>query len=300
MIGYKTMSIQNENNYNTKNDTMVNTENQTDNTELHGSEHTPTIYAERVTNIAGLNINNSFISSFFVLLVIITFSLLIKNKIKKIPSKIQIILEILIEKTLELCDNVTNNRKKTNQIFPIVISLFLFILINNWFGLLPGIGSIGFYENQAFVPFLRGGTADINTTLALALSSVIGANIFGIISIGGWNYFNKFINIKELVHGAKVIRKEPSSIIVSPIKFFVGILEIIGEFAKVTSLSFRLFGNIFAGEVLLASMAAIFAFVLPIPFIFLEVLVGFIQAFIFSMLVLVYFNIASEDHNTQH
>lgn len=174
--------------------------------------------------------------------------------------------------------------------------------MNNWLGLIPGIGSIGFIESgqgeAIFVPFLRGGTADLNTTLALALFAVIGSNIFGIFIVGGWKLFNKYINLKILAEIPRKIKKDPTVIIINPIKFFVGIIEIIGEVAKVASLSFRLFGNVFAGEVLLSSMAVIFAFVLPVPFMFLEVIVGLIQALIFAMLMLVYFTIASteEEH----
>jgi len=93
------------------------------------------------------------------------------------------------------------------------------------------------------------------------------------------------------------IRQEPTVVIVAPITFFVGLIEIIGEFAKVASLSFRLFGNVFAGEVLLASMAALVAYIVPIPFLFLEILVGVIQALIFSMLLVVYFTISATDHD---
>ncbi|MCG2700779.1 F0F1 ATP synthase subunit A, partial [Candidatus Parcubacteria bacterium] len=121
---------------------------------------------------------------------------------------------------------------------------------------------------------------------------------FGVVAIGLWNYFNKFINIKAFLEIPKKIRKDPSVLIVNPIKAFVGLIEIIGEAAKVASLSFRLFGNIFAGEVLLASMSAILAFGLPIPFMFLEIIVGLIQALIFAMLILAYLtmNTSVEEH----
>jgi F-type H+-transporting ATPase subunit a len=185
------------------------------------------------------------------------------------------------------------------QIFPIAICVFFFILLNNWLGLLP-IGGLGILEKSSeglsFVPFLRGGTADVNTTIALAIMTVIGANVFGIFSIGIWKTFNKYVNLKALGEIFTKIRKEPTILIVAPITFFVGIIEIIGEFAKVASLSFRLFGNVFAGEVLLASMATLVAYVVPIPFLFLEILVGVIQALIFSMLLVVYFTIGATDH----
>ena len=111
-----------------------------------------------------------------------------------------------------------------------------------------------------------------------------------------WKIFNKYVNIKALGGIVTKFRKDKNVIIVAPITFFVGILELIGEMAKVASLSFRLFGNVFAGEVLLASMGAIFLYILPTPFLFLEVFIGLIQALIFSLLATVYFTIASQDH----
>ena len=109
---------------------------------------------------------------------------------------------------------------------------------------------------------------------------------------------NKFINFKALIEIPKKVFKDPTILIVNPIKIFVGFIEIISELAKVASLSFRLFGNVFAGEVLLASMSAILAFGLPLPFLFLEILVGLIQALIFAMLILTYLtiNTTKEEH----
>ena len=188
----------------------------------------------------------------------------------------------------------------SERVFPVTISIFFFILINNWLGILP-LGGFGVIERGAdgasFIPFIRSGTADINTTLMLALVSVIASNIFGVIVIGLWKAINKYINLKALSEIVTKVRKEPTVVIMAPVMFFVGLIEIVGEIAKIASLSFRLFGNVFAGEVLLASMGALFAYGLPIPFLFLEVLVGFIQALIFSMLTLVYFTIAAEDHD---
>jgi F-type H+-transporting ATPase subunit a len=132
----------------------------------------------------------------------------------------------------------------------------------------------------------------------LATIGVVVSHIVGIIAVGGWHYLNKFINLKALIEIPKKVLKDPTVLIVNPIKVFVGLIEIISELAKVASLSFRLFGNVFAGEVLLASMSAILAFGLPLPFIFLEVLVGLIQALIFAMLILTYLtiNTTKEEH----
>jgi F-type H+-transporting ATPase subunit a len=262
--------------------------------------HETTIYAEPVFHVGNFQITNSLLNSWLAVLVIIAFCVLLRVKLKQVPGKVQHIFEILLEGSLSLCDQVTNNRKTTLKIFPLVTSLFIFILINNWLGLLPIVGSIGFTTSEAgqfiFIPLFRAGTADINTTLALSLAIVIGSNIFGIMAIGIWKIFNKYVNIKALGGIVTKFRKDKSVIIVAPIAFFVGILELIGEMAKVASLSFRLFGNVFAGEVLLASMGAIFLYILPVPFLFLEVFIGLIQALIFSLLATVYFTIASQDH----
>ncbi|MCX6752351.1 MAG: F0F1 ATP synthase subunit A [Candidatus Nomurabacteria bacterium] len=262
--------------------------------------HETTIYAEPIFHVGSFQITNSLLNSWLAVLVIIAFCVALRYKMKQVPGKIQHVFEILLEGALSLCDQVTNDRKITVKIFPLVVSLFIFILVNNWLGLLPIVGSIGFLENVSgqsfFIPVFRAGTADINTTLALSIAIVIGSNVFGIVAIGAWKIFNKYVNINALREIVTKFRKDKNVIIVAPITFFVGILELIGEMAKVASLSFRLFGNVFAGEVLLASMGAIFLYVLPVPFLILEVFIGLIQALIFSLLATVYFTIASQDH----
>ena len=151
---------------------------------------------------------------------------------------------------------------------------------------------------RVFVPLLRGATADLNTTLAISLFAVILSHILGVVWVGAWNHFNKFFNIKALAQIFKKGRKEPILIMVNPIKAFVGLIEVVGEIAKIASLSLRLFGNIFAGEVLLASMMAISAFLLPLPFMFLELIVGIVQALVFAILTLAFMSIATtnEEH----
>lgn len=264
------------------------------------SEHT--LYAEPIFHFGNFTITNSLLNTWLVVLVIVVFGLFFKSRIKLIPKGIQNGLEAVLEMLFDVFDSVTGSREKTLKFFPFIFSFFVFILLNNWLGLLPGIGSVGQviseHGKKVFVPFFRGGTADLNTTLALALLGVIASHIFGIISIGFWKYFNKFINLQALIDIPKKVLKDPSVLIVNPIKVFVGLLEIVSELAKIISLAFRLFGNIFAGEVLVASMAAILAFGLPLPFMFLEVMVGAIQALIFAMLVLTYLTMMSteEEH----
>lgn len=268
--------------------------------EANEVSHEITLFAEPVAHIGNFPITNALVTSWVAVLIIIAFSVFLRKKLSTVPGKIQNIFEIVVEGALNLCDQVTNDRRISLKVFPIAISVFFFILINNWLGILP-LGGFGLIETgehgKAFIPFLRGGTADVNTTIALAVMAVVGANLFGIFSLGIWKTFNKYVNLRAIGGIFTKIKHDKTIIIVAPITFFVGILEIIGEFAKVASLSFRLFGNVFAGEVLLASMAAIIAYVVPIPFLFLEILVGVIQALIFSMLLVVYFTIASIDHD---
>lgn len=266
------------------------------------TESGPTLFAEPILHVGGFTITNSLLISWVVVIIIVSISVVVRTRLKEVPKGLQNLVEMIVEGALSLCDTVTGDRQKSLKFFPYVFTIFLFILLNNWLGLLPGVGTIGFYEAEeghtVFIPFLRGGTADLNTTLALALMTVVGSHMVGVFMAGAWPHLNKFINIKAFLAIPRKIRKDPTIILVNPIKAFVGIVEIIGEVAKIASLSFRLFGNIFAGEVLLASMMAIFAFILPIPFMFLEIIVGVIQALIFAILSLVYMNIAStaEEH----
>lgn len=266
--------------------------------------HETTLFAEPILPVGGFTITNSLLTGWIAVIVLVVIALVLRKKISVVPKKFQTLFEIIIEQGLQVADLVTNNRKLSLKVFPIAITIFFFVLITNWLGFFPGVGSIGFIQehngHDVLVPLLRGGTADINTTLALGLVSVIGANIFGIIIIGFWKLLNKYINIQGIIDIPKKIKSDPVIIITAPIHFLVGLFEVIGEFAKVASLSFRLFGNIFAGEVLLMSMSLMVAFLVPIPFLFLEIFVGTIQALIFALLTVVYFTVASMDHDDHH
>ena len=261
-----------------------------------------TLFAEPVFNFHNFSITNSLLNTWLVVIIVLIFGLFIKSRIKLVPRGIQNAAEAVVEMLLGVFDSVTDSRQKTLKYFPFVLSFLVFILLNNWLGLLPGVGSIGQVASEhgekIFIPFFRGGTADLNTTLALAIVGVVASHIFSVAALGFWKYFNKFINLQALLEIPGKIWHEPTIIVVNPIKVFVGLIEVVGEFAKVASLSFRLFGNIFAGEVLLASMSALLAFGLPIPFMFLEIIVGLVQAFIFSILILAYvtMNTAKEEH----
>jgi F-type H+-transporting ATPase subunit a len=267
-------------------------------------QHELVSYAEPIFHIGpptgGFTVTNSLFTSWIVFIIIVIISIAIRLKLTSIPRGIQNLFEMFYEGAESLADQVTGSRAITEKALPIVLTVFIVILLNNWIGILP-LGGLGLIETtehgKFFIPFIRSGTADINGTLALSLLSVIGSNIFGIMSIGLWKTLNKYVNLQELGGIVTKIQKDPMIIVTAPIMFVVGLLEIIGEIAKVASLSFRLFGNVFAGEVLLAAMASIFAYILPLPFLLFEVFVGVMQAFIFSILTLVYYTISSQDHS---
>jgi F-type H+-transporting ATPase subunit a len=250
------------------------------------------VSADPIFSVGDFVVTNSLFASWVAVLIIIVLCLLIRKSIRKVPGKLQGFFELVVEKFLEMFDALTGSRETSVKFFPFVFTFFIFILINNWMGLLPGVGSIGqiveSHGQKMFIPYIRGGNADINTTLALALIGVTASHIVGVVYIGFWRYINKFINFEALADIPKKMWKEPSVLLVNPIKVFTGLIEIVSEISKVVSLSFRLFGNIFAGEVLLAMVLGLLAFGLPLPFMFLEVLVGLVQAFIFALLVLSY------------
>lgn len=240
------------------------------------------IAAETVTHFLGLPISNSLIASFFTTIVLVVLSFLATKNLQKVPGKIQNILEIAVESLYNMVYDITRDKKNADRFFPIVATIFLFVIVSNWMGLMPGFATIGFHEevegHSVLVSFLRSANSDLNTTLALAIVSVISTQILGIAALGFIGYTRKFINFS------------------SPIAFFIGILEVISETAKIISFSFRLFGNVFAGEVLLTVIMTIAPFVAPLPFFAMELFVGFIQALVFAMLTVVFMNGAVMSH----
>ena len=269
-------------------------------------QHETTLFAEPLFDFHGFTVTNSLLCSWLAVFLVVAFSIMARRKIAMIPKGFQNYCEVFLEGAYNLADNVTGGRERTMKFLPIVLPLFIFILFNNWLGLLPGFGSIGFVtareSGRFFIPLLRGGTADLNTTLALSIMAVVLTHIFGVVMSGAWGHLNRFAGFKFFLELPRKVFKEKkyTALLINPIQFFVGLIEAVGEVAKVASLSFRLFGNVFAGEVLLASMAAIFAYAVPLPFIFLEIIIGIIQALIFSTLILVFLSVMSSRHGEEH
>lgn len=276
--------------------------------------------AETLWHLGPLPITNSLLATWSVMILLTLFSLAASKKVTLIPtSNITQIAEIILDGLWSFFSSVLGHN--TKKIFPVAASLFLFIIIANWEGLLPGVGTVGIFrsekreaihteaaaqkqiqepavthessaeatteptekvspdenpekkEEKEFIPLMRAATADLNMTLALAIIAVLAMEYFGF-SMLGPKYSKRYFNFTN------------------PIMFFIGILEIVSDLSKVISFAFRLFGNIFAGEVLLTIIAFLMPFIAPTPFLFLELFVGFIQALVFSTLTSVFINVA--------
>src|SRR3990167_3698436 len=256
----------------------------------------PPLAAEPIFNIGSFPVANTLINSSLTVALFAAIGFVLRKRSREIPDKIQNFAESIIEVILGFMDQVTRDRKKTIKFLPVVGTLFFFILASNWLGIFPGIGSIGrwlvMHGRLELVPLFRPANTDLNMTLAMAVSTIILTHVFGMVAVGFWRYANKFVKLGDIVRS---VRKGGMSILVAVIEFFVGIIEIFSEIAKMVSLSLRLFGNVFAGEVLLTVLASLIAFIAPLPFIALELLVGLIQAVVFAMLTLVYLTMATAE-----
>lgn len=240
------------------------------------------IAAEKVFNLAGVPISNSILTSWIVsaLIVLLCIKVGTSLKFKGQFTRLQMFFEMLYEGLYGIVTSIAGT-SKAKLFFPLVVTFFIYIVPANWSGLLPGAGSIGFNAvhngESLFVPILRGPTADINTALALSLITMVMVQVYGFKFLG-LGYLKKFFNFSN------------------PINAFVGILELVSEFSKIISFTFRLFGNIFAGEVLISVMTFLLPLGLPIPFYGLEVFVGIIQGLVFMMLSTVFMNNATLAH----
>lgn len=236
---------------------------------------------EIITSFVGIPVSNSLILSLTTASLLLGCGFFAVRSLSLVPRKLQNGVEAVLSGILDFMASVAGNKKQAVAFFPLVATLFLFILLNNWLGVLPGTGSLGFWEQhggeRAFVPLFRSANSDLNTTLALALITMIAVQWYGIRKLGLLHHLSKFFVLDK-----------------GPIFFFVGLLELVGEFARILSFSFRLFGNVFAGEVLLLIIMSLTPFFIPLPFFGLELFVGLIQALVFSMLALIFLKIATE------
>jgi F-type H+-transporting ATPase subunit a len=272
-------------------------------------------------------ITNSLILTAIIDIILLLTAIFATRNMQLIPRGFQNLIETMVEAFYNFAQGV--DPKNVAKFFPICATIFFFVLFSNLFALIPVVPSVGtcveesavahestvagapgeaapaageaaptetspatekekpsaafsglpgYCENGHVVPYLRAPTADLNNTLALALLSVVMIQVFGVQALGA-GYFSKFINVREGIMG-----------------FMVGLIEIISELARILSFAFRLFGNIFAGEVILIVMSFLVPYLLPVPFFGLELFVAFMQAIIFSVLTLVFMSLATQAH----
>jgi F-type H+-transporting ATPase subunit a len=254
--------------------------------------HIPTLAPEVIGHIGPIAITNTLVNVWIGILVLATVAYALR-KLTLRPGRFQNGCELILEMLLPYFDSVTQDRRKTMRFLPIVGSVFFFILLSNWLGLIPGTGSITVGHSM----LLRPANTDLNLTLAMALVAVLSSHVFGMISVGVFVHIGKFLQFGNFF---KSFKHGPIAVFQAIIEFGVGLLEIVSEIAKVLSLSLRLFGNIFAGEVLLSVITALVSLAAPTPFMLLELLVGVIQASVFAMLTLVYLTVAVEEPHGSH
>ncbi|MFP4069581.1 MAG: F0F1 ATP synthase subunit A [Verrucomicrobiota bacterium] len=247
-----------------------------------------------LTEVLGLPVTNSILTTWVVSIVLIVAVRLWVGKPKMIPGKGQAVIESLIDGLRGLLEPIVG-KKAFPMAFPLLIGLFLFILIHNWSGLLPGVGAFGHVEAGHLTYWMRPANADLNATLGMALVAMAAWLIISI-KTSGVKFF-----VWELF-GNKASKEEtPSAIylMLIPIFLMVGLIEMVSIAFRPVSLSFRLYGNVFGGENLLTSMTGMAPYIVPIPFYFYEVLVGVVQALIFTLLVAIYIGLIT-NHGEEH
>ena len=257
--------------------------------------------AEPIFHIGSFPVTNTLMVAWVIVLFLILVVFLTRRKLREVPRGLQNVVETVIEGALNFMETITGDRKQAKKFFPIVFTIFIFVILSNWIEIVPGLGTIGLWEEHGgekiLIPFIRSSSADLNLTLAIAIFSVLSTQIFGIAALGFSKYGGKFLPFKGLFKIKYGFLPAPS--FNGFIAFFAGFLELIAEVAKFVSFSSRLFGNIFAGEVLLLVVSFLVPYIVPLPFLFLEIFVGFVQALVFAMLTLVFLKMAVTGHEVE-
>ena len=264
----------------------------------------PTLPAEVVFHLLGFPITNSIITAWLSIVFLVGISYVVTRRLKLVPTRLQSMLESALGWLLNFCQDIAGE-KNGRRFFPVVATIFLFVMANAWLSLLPGFGSILFTNAEGeTVHLLRGANTDINLPLALALISFIFVEYWGIRSLGGLRYLRKFVNVGQFFQGIGQLvrgrlRAGLSRLFMGIIDIFVGMLETLSEFIRIISFTFRLFGNMTAGEILLLVAMFLVPWVLALPVYGLELLVGVVQALIFGGLTLVFATIAVTPHEVE-
>ncbi|MBI2857352.1 MAG: F0F1 ATP synthase subunit A [Chloroflexi bacterium] len=264
----------------------------------------PELPPEVIAQAGPLLITNTMITAWLSIILLVVLFWASTRKMKLVPKGLQNLAELVIETLANFVEGVVG-KERGRRFFPIIATIFLFVFVNAWMGLIPGYGSVGLHEEHGgetiLVPLLRAANTDLNVPLALALVSFVFVEAMGIAYNGFFKYMGKFVNLGPFGLGLRQIfsgklRAGLSGMLMGIVQAFVGLIETFSEFIRIVSFTFRLFGNMTAGEILLLLMFFLLPFVIPMPFYLLEAVVGLIQALIFAGLTLVFVAIATTEH----
>ena len=266
-------------------------------------------YSEPFYKLGPIYITNTLITSWISIVVLILLFYFGTRKMKLVPKGLQNFTETVIEILLNFVEGVAG-KENGRRFFPIVATIFLYVLFNAWLALLPVFNFIGFNQQQAdgtttYVALFRAANTDINVPLMLALVSFFSVEYWGITSLGLRFYLGKFFKFGQLLQGAGQlvrgkVRSAVGTILFGAIDAFVGVLELLSEFVRIISFTFRLFGNMMGGEVLLLTIPFLIPWVFTSIFYGLETFLGLIQAVIFGVLTLVFATIAVSRPEAEH
>lgn len=257
--------------------------------------------SEPVAHIGHFAVTNSLVASWLTMIVLVGLSILLTRKMKLIPGKRQAMAEAIVEGLLNFVESVAG-KKHARMLFPGVATIFIYVITNAYLALFPFFGSIGVIEHDGkFAPLFRAANTDVNVPLSIAIMSFIFVESWGMRALGVSHYIGEFVNVRQMVQGLKElltgkIGQAVMNIAFGFINLFVGVLEIFSHLIRMLSFTFRLFGNMTAGEILILVSCFLIPLVFTIPFYGLELLIGLIQALIFSGLTLVFGTIAVSPH----
>lgn len=228
----------------------------------------------------GFPITPTLISSWTVVLLLLVSAFFIGRSLKLAPSKGQIAVEGVVMGVYRYVREVLEDDALARRYFPLIVSIFIYVTVANLFGLLPFVGALGFHDvaHDGFIPLFYPLNTDLNAPIALAIISFIVIEFAGIAALGFVKYFSKFVNFS------------------SPIGFVVGLIELISEVARLVTFSFRLFGNMFAGKVLILLVLFFIPYLAPVPLVLYETFVSVIQGAVFALLTLFFIKIAITPH----
>jgi F-type H+-transporting ATPase subunit a len=240
------------------------------------------IAPEILGHVLGVPVTNTLLMSWVVLALFVVLMVLGGRKISIVPGKFQTVAEWIVGDAQKFIHDTLEDKSLAFLFTPFLLALFFFILIGNWMEFIPGVESILYHTKEGHAGLLRGMNTDLNIPLALAIIAFLTIEVSGIAKLGFFRYISRFFNLH------------------SPIGFFVGLLELLSELIRLVSFSFRLFGNIFAGMVLVTVIKYLAPYVAPVPFILFEMFVGLIQAAVFTLLTLFFIKLAITDPHASH